>query len=439
MMGTTLTLNGDYAVTKKCAVGSVSAVEGTWLTNQYKLFDRDIDALRAIVEREGIIQAWKEENQRIVDVSQGMDMSKPKKLDHALQQRLQRRDDLIKALNKSTLNVINLIIRWRQAMVASEEFFWGDSNYLLKIPTDLFFLENDRYTKHRFGVKNFFAERIPFFGVHHNHTWDDKESMFTLKELAEYEEATVAIVEEEARFGWARRELNGRVVHRPIDGGSVHMGRAIGLGNNMSKMVRGGGAAKATLDVAFEKSLGIVCKKPGDVGTITTMTSMLSPTAKRELAKRERREREKRGGGSSKFNSSSASTSTPSRSIRASPSSPSSPSSRRSPSKASRPSPSRLASSSGMSSMSSMRSSSPLKVQQSMASIRYNLLIAYSLYTVLMRLHQVPYTSTVLTLYSHYTPCTWPPSAPASAAVWEPRWTCPSPCCNLCPPPVQVY
>jgi hypothetical protein len=286
-MGTTMAL-GKFSITKKCAAGdSLNTIEGTWLTNQYKLFDRDIDALRAIVEREGIIQAWKEENEKIVEYSQGMDMSKPKKLDHALQHRLAQRDDYIRALNKSTLTVIDLIGRWRQAMVASEEFFWGDSNYLLKIPTDLFFLNNDRYIKRRFGVKDFYAERIPFFGVHHNMSWDDKDRLFTVQELADFAEATISIVEEEARFGWARRELNGRVVHRPLDAGSVHVGRAVGLGNNMTRMVRDGGAAKAVADVEFERSLGIVVKHAGDVGTITTQTSMLSPLAKRELAKRD--------------------------------------------------------------------------------------------------------------------------------------------------------
>ena len=130
---------------------------------------------------------------------------------------------------------------WRQAMVHVEEFFWGHANYILKIPTDCWFLNYDRHLMKSHGVLSYHRERIPFIGIYTNKTWDGKDPLYTPKELTEMKEAILFILEEETRFGWVTRLPDGRCKQRRADQPSAHASNyAKGSGNNMTKMVKEG-------------------------------------------------------------------------------------------------------------------------------------------------------------------------------------------------------
>jgi hypothetical protein len=254
-----------------------------YITNQYRRhevqFDRDFSALEHVVKREGYLCALEAHNMVVVKACVGVDMSEPRKLQPDLKVLLRKRDSVIRQLNQSTLDVVNAVKTWRQAMVHAEEFYWGHSNYLLKISTDCWFLNNDNYLKKKLGVDTFLMERIPFLGIYQNTSWDGKDALFTPNELAEMKEAIEYILEEETRFGWVIRQHDGRQKTRTVHEPTAHSGsHAVGQGNNMTQMVRTGhpfsGQQTATRAVEADLSRGYNIRRPWEDGAVTGQTGM---------------------------------------------------------------------------------------------------------------------------------------------------------------------
>jgi hypothetical protein len=254
-----------------------------FLTTQYKRgpvqFDRDRSALEKVVKREGVLSVLEAHNIVVVKACVGVDMSEPRKVQPELKQMLLKRDDIIRLLNQSTLDVINAIKDWRQAMVHAEEFYWGHSNYLLKISTDCWFLNNDQTLKKRFGVGTFLVERLPFLGIYQNTTWDGKDVFFTPKEMVEMNEAVMYILEEETRFGCVIRLHDGKQKSRTVYEPTAHSGsNAVGQGNNMTHMVKTGhpftGQELASRSVDADMKRGYRVRRPWQEGAITGKTGM---------------------------------------------------------------------------------------------------------------------------------------------------------------------
>lgn len=65
-----------------------------------------------------------------------------------------RRNKLLREYNVCTKRCLNALYRWKMQMVQGDaEFMWHSFNYLLKIPTDLYFLDSDVDLKMSLGMR----------------------------------------------------------------------------------------------------------------------------------------------------------------------------------------------------------------------------------------------------------------------------------------------